>query len=135
MSPSDAPPPRFFVDRSLGAVVVPRLLREVGVDLQTMRERYGEDRAQDVPDVEWLADVGEEGLVVLMKDKRIRTRPAEHAAVRRFAVRCFCVSTGNLTGPDMAALFVASYDRMVALCETPGPFIYQVSSRALRRVL
>lgn len=135
MSRSDAPPPRFFVDRSLGAVVVPRLLRDAGFDVETMRERYGEERAQQIPDVEWLADVGAAALPVLMKDKRIRTRPAEHAAVERYAVRCFCISSGNLTGPEMAGAFVEARERIVALCATPGPFIYQVSRAGLRRVL
>lgn len=135
MSPSDAPQPRFFVDRSLGGVVVPRLLRDSGFDIETMRERYGEDVAQEIDDATWLADIGRDGLVVLMKDKRIRTRPAEQAAVVTYGVRCFCIARGNLTGPEMAALFVAAKDRIVAASAEPGPFIHQVSARGLRRVL
>lgn len=122
MSPS-AEPPRFFVDRSLGGIVVPRLLRDAGFDVQTMRERYGERRAQAMTDVEWLADVGADGLVVLMKDKRIRTRPAEQAAVVRYAVRCFCASRGSLTGAEIAAVFVAARSRIDRACREDGPFI------------
>jgi hypothetical protein len=116
-------------------VVVPGLLREAGFEVQTMRDRYGEERAQAIADIDWLADVGVDGLVVLMKDKRIRVRPAEHAAVTQHRVRCFCVASGNLTGPDMARRFVDARSRIYALCGEPGPFIYQVSAEAIRRVL
>ena len=135
MSPAAAPPPRFFVDRSLGAFVVPRLLREAGFDLETMRERYGERRAQSIADTEWLADVGGAGLVVLLKDKRIRTRPAEQQAVREHGVRCFCAARGSLTGEAMAQAFIAARGQIVRACAAPGPFIYQVSQGGLVRVL
>jgi hypothetical protein len=128
-------PPRFFADRSLGAVVVPRLLRDAGFDVETMRERYGERRAQQITDVEWLADVGEAGLVVLMKDKRIRTRPAEQAAVTAHAVRCFCIARGDLTGPEMAEAFVRAREAILRACAEQGPFIRQVSRAGLTRVL
>lgn len=135
MSPSAAPLPRFFVDRSLGAVVVPGLLRAAGFTLETMRERYGERRAQRIADVEWLADVGAAGLAVLMKDKHVRTRPAEQAAVRAHGVRCFCLTRGSLTGADMAAAFVAVRAAIFNACAAPGPFIYQVNAAGLTRVL
>ncbi|TGD84779.1 hypothetical protein E5M78_21150, partial [Mycobacterium tuberculosis] len=40
----------IFVDRSLGAVQVPQLLRDAGFRLTTMREHYGETQAQSVSD-------------------------------------------------------------------------------------
>ena len=129
-------PPRFFVDRSLGGVVVPGLLRDAGFTIETMRERYGEHRAQRVADAEWLADVGAAGLVVLMKDKRIRLRPAERDAVVRYGIRCFCSARGNLTGVELAAAFVAARERIVRACAEPGPFVYQVAvDGGVRRVL
>lgn len=115
--------------------MVPGLLRDAGFVVQTMRERYGEQRAQEIADVEWLADVGAAGLVVLMKDKRIRTRPAEQQAVRQFGIRCFCVARGHLTGTETAAMFVASRDAIMGACAEPGPFIVQVNARGLTRVL
>ncbi|HVF06896.1 MAG TPA: hypothetical protein VNA20_18810 [Frankiaceae bacterium] len=48
MSRSSAPQPRFFTDRSLGSRVVPDALRAAGLEVQTMRERYGERRAQEI---------------------------------------------------------------------------------------
>lgn len=100
-----------------------------------MRDRYGEARAQRIADVDWLADVGRAGLVVLLKDKRIRTRPAEQAAVTRYAVRCFCIARGGLTAAEMAAAFVAHREQIERLAEQPGPYIVQISGRGLTRVL
>ena len=86
-------------------------------------------------DVDWLADVGTAGLVVLMKDKRIRTRPAEQAAVVQYSVRCFCASRGDLTGEQIAAAFVAARPRIERACRAAGPFIYQVHANGLTKVL
>jgi hypothetical protein len=41
-------------------------------------------------DTEWLRDAGENGWVVLMKDDKIRYRPAELEALTASGVRAFC---------------------------------------------
>ncbi len=76
MSPS-AGSHSYFTDGNLGAVKVPGLLREAGLEVVTLQERYGARRAQRVPDEEWLRDAGEAGDVVLMRDTRIRRNPLE----------------------------------------------------------
>jgi hypothetical protein len=64
--------PKFFLDRSLGRVAVPALLRADGWDLVTLAEHYGVPEDQDVADTQWIQDAAERGWPVLMKDKRIR---------------------------------------------------------------
>jgi hypothetical protein len=71
---------------------------------------------------------------VLLKDKRIRTRPAEQAAVMRHAIRCFCIARGGLTAPEMAAAFIAHREEIEQLARQPGPYVFQVGAR-LARVL
>jgi PIN like domain len=46
--------PHVFVDRSLGALQLPRLLRAAGVQLTTMREHYGEQLSQATEDPDWI---------------------------------------------------------------------------------
>ena len=94
MSLSGPPPsghpaglPALFLDRSLGRVQVPRLLRAVGLRLVTLAEHYGRPADESVADVTWLEEAGRRGWVVLMKDERIRRRPAEKAMLVRAAVR------------------------------------------------
>ncbi|HTU71908.1 MAG TPA: hypothetical protein VMG38_00175 [Trebonia sp.] len=41
---------RFFLDRGLGAIVVPGALRAAGWMLETMDERYGPDQSQSIQD-------------------------------------------------------------------------------------
>lgn len=65
------PGPLFFVDRSLGRVRVPMVLRESGWSLVTLSEHYGVPHDEAVADVEWLRLVGRQGWPVLMKDERI----------------------------------------------------------------
>jgi len=69
--------PHFFVDRSLGGVAVPRLLRAAGWELTTLAEHYGKPADEWVDDVDWLALAGQHNWPVLMKDAHIRYRTAE----------------------------------------------------------
>ncbi len=75
------PGPHFFVDRSLGRKQVPTALRAAGGELVPLAEHYGIPADEAVEDVEWLELAGENQWPVLMKDERIRYRPAERGAV------------------------------------------------------
>src|SRR5215218_8163493 len=48
--------PTLFIDRSLGRIKVPTLLREAGLELVTLAEHYGIPQDETVADVTWLAD-------------------------------------------------------------------------------
>lgn len=99
-----------------------------------MAEVYGERVGQGLADEEWLQDAGENGWVVLMKDAKIRYRPAELEAVRRFGVRAFCLTNANLRGEDQAARLTANLDRIVRLSASPGPRIYGVYAETIRQL-
>src|SRR4029450_880234 len=63
--------PDLFLDRSLGRIKVPRLLRAAGLRLVTLSEHYTIPADEDVADDEWLELAGSRGWAVLMKDTRI----------------------------------------------------------------
>lgn len=126
--------PEFFIDRSLGRYVVPRALREAGATVLTMAEIYGERVGQELTDEEWLHDAGENGWVVLMKDAKIRYRPAELEAVRSFDVRAFCLANANLGGEEQATRLVANLSRITLASVAPGPYIYGVYVDAVRKL-
>ena len=125
--------PVLFLDRSLGRRQVPDLLRAAGIRLHTLAEVYGIPADEQVSDVDWLGHAGERGWPVLMKDDRIRYRPAERAAVIAHGVQAFCLSSGNLRASVMAHQFLAVLDELAAACQQPGPFLYVVSQAGLRR--
>jgi len=126
--------PDLFLDRSLGRVQVPTLLRAAGLHVRTLSEEYGVPADEDVPDTEWLAHAGQRGWPVLMKDERIRYRSAERGAVLASAVQAFCLTNGNLRAAVMAHQFLAVIDKIATACGQPGPFVYAVSPAGLRGI-
>lgn len=126
--------PDLFLDRSLGRIKVPSLLRAEGLRLITLAEHYGIPEDEDVTDEEWLALAGQEGWVVLMKDARIRYNQAERETVKEYRVRCFCLSNRNLTGDEMAQRFITNLHRIANACAQPGPFIYAVHKNRIERL-
>ncbi len=125
--------PELFLDRSLGRIKVPRLLREAGLNLVTLAEHYGVPTDESVADEEWLALAGQQGWAVFMKDTRIRYNPAERAAVREHDVRCFCLSSQSLSGEEMADRFLDNLEAIVAACTEAGPFIYVVYANRIEQ--
>jgi len=141
VSPSSPPPsghpaglPELFLDRSLGRIQVPRLLRAAGLRLVTLAEHYGSPADESVADETWLEEAGRRGWAVLMKDERIRRRPAEKAMLLRAAVRCFVITRGDLRAEQMAQRFLANLAAMERACAEPGPFIYAVHETRLERL-
>ncbi len=126
--------PDLFLDRSLGRRQVPAMLREAGLRLHTLAEVYGVPADEDVVDTAWLQMTGQRGWPVLMKDERIRYRPAERAALVAYGVQAFCLTGGNLRAAAMAEQYLAVLDELALACETPGPFLYAVSGGGLRRL-
>lgn len=112
--------PTFFVDRSLGRYAVPQALRAAGWDIVVHDDHYG-TRAADVADVEWLGEAGTNGWSVLIKDERIRYRAAEQRALVDAGVHVFCLSSGNLRGPQMAELFSSTRSRSRRSLKAPVP--------------
>jgi len=132
VSPSPRPP-EFFVDRSLGRHRVPEALRGAGWSLRTHHEVYGE-RDESVPDIEWLELCGQTGLPVLSKDRRIRYRPAEIEAIKRFGVRAFVLTSGSLRAFEQAARFERNRLRIEEACMGAGPALFAVQANRIVQV-
>jgi hypothetical protein len=127
--------PDLFLDRSLGRIKVPRLLREAGLRLLTLSEHYGIPADEGVADDEWLRLAGSRGWVVFMKDTRIRYNRAEREAVKSHGVRCFCLANQSLTGDEMADRFLSNLDAIVRACGERGPLIYAVHRTRIEKLL
>jgi len=126
--------PELFLDRSLGRIQVPALLRAAGLRLVTLAERYGIHADEGIPDEQWLADAGQRREVVLMKDTRVRYNAPEKLVVVQHRVRCFCLTRQDLDGTAMAARFLDNLNAIVTACAEEGPFIYAVHAKSLRRL-
>lgn len=131
--PPSRRPPEFFLDRSLGRHQVAQALRTAGWTVRTHHEVYG-DRDEDVPDVEWLELCGRERLPVLTKDRRLRYRPIEVEAIRRFGVRAFVLTAGSLRAVEQAARFDRNRRRIEEACQESGPFVFAVHAERIVRI-
>ena len=118
--------PTVFVDRSLGRVQVPQLLRDAGVELVTLAEHYGVPAAEQVADVTWIAESARRGWIAFMKDFAIKRRPAEIQAILDNGARCFCLPNANQRAAAMAQRYIDSLERIARACERSGPFLYTV---------
>lgn len=125
----------FFVDRSLGGKAVPATLRSSGIMLHTLAEVYGKPADEGIADVDWLALAGQRGWPVLMRDTRIRYRPAERAALTANKVQAFCLTRGNLNSTDMAAAILRLMPEIIRACQGAGPCLYTFGvTGPLRRI-
>lgn len=124
MTPRPVSAPVFFIDRSLGRKQVAQALREAGATVEVHDDHF----PQATPDVEWPAEVGRRGWVVLSKDERIRRNRIERTALEAARVRAFFLTQQDITGQEMAELFSNALPGMTrrAVSE-PAPFIFTIS--------
>jgi hypothetical protein len=127
-------PPEFFIDRSLGRRHLAAALRELGLTVHTMASVYGEEAAQHITDEHWLRDIGAKGWIVLMKDDAIRRRPAELDTLVDAGVRAFCLTNAQLRAAEQTERFVSNRHRIVQRARKPGPYIYGVYERGIRKL-
>jgi uncharacterized protein with PIN domain len=127
-------PPEFLVDRSLGRHHLPNALRGLGFVVHTLADVYGERRAQEVADIEWIELAGHENWVILTKDDRIRYRRVEKEAFIAANLRVFCLTTAKLRGDEQTARFVNNINRILQRSGKPGPYIYGVYEKRLDRI-
>jgi hypothetical protein len=101
---------------------------EALVQRAVKHERHLEHFQPGTQDSVWLPFVGQQGWILLTKDKRIRFNQLEKTAIRRYHVREFYFSSGNFTGAEMAEILVAALPEMVRVCrKQQPPFIASIS--------
>jgi hypothetical protein len=127
---------RFFLDRGLGARIVPQVLRQAGWTLETMDERYGRADSQKIHDTQWIEEASLAGDVLLCKDLAIAHNPLEAQVVYMTGARVFALSNANLTGPTMAQWYADNEAKIIAAAlRANGPYVMSVNrSYGLRRV-
>ena len=101
-SPGRLEPLIFFLDGNLGKYEIADALRQAGAEVQIHDDHF----RQGTRDVEWLSEVGQRRWIVLTKDTQIRYRTPERVALMQAGVRAFVLTAGNLSGREMADVFV-----------------------------
>jgi hypothetical protein len=127
---------RFFLDRGLGSLVVPRALRAAGWVLETMDERYGADRSQEIQDTQWIEEATLRGDVLLCKDLAIARNALEAQVIYMSGARAFALSNAALAGPTMAQWYLDNEEKIMTTARrAEGPYVMAVNPQyGLRRI-
>ena len=91
---------------------MPEALRAAGADVRVHVEHF----TQGTSDADWLRAIRGHRWVVLTKDKNMRRRPLEIAALMESGLRVFAVTASDLTGEELSRRnprpFIARITRM-----------------------
>ena len=86
-------------------------------------------------DVDWIPAVAAEGWIVVARDNKIRSRPAERAALAEHPLRMRVLTgAGNLSVWEQLCVLVARWDRIEELSLEPPPWMYAVTKNGLREI-
>ena len=111
----------YFTDRDLGKQF-PRILAEAGIAV----ERHADHFHHDGADEQWLKHCGNNGLIAITHNSRIRYVPNELAAVKRFGVRLLIV-VGQAPTAELAHNFARTLSRIESMLdEHPPPCILKI---------
>jgi hypothetical protein len=96
-----------------------------GAQVEVHADHFPDDAADEV----WLHEVGRRSWIVLTKDKAIRHRGTELAALEAAGVAAFVLTAKGLTGPQDGAVLAGALPAMLRfLTGNRPPFIAAVSS-------
>ena len=114
----------IFIDASLPRSVADEL-KKVREDVLFKHDIF----LPGTDDPIWLRRVGAEGLLAITRDARIRTRPAERAAIMENDVGCFILThQQDLPRSEVVRIVFDYLPEMERLfSSTPRPFIYTVT--------
>jgi len=107
----------LFIDRSLGKQIIASALRNAGYRVEVHDDYF----PPDAPDSLWLSDVSRRGWVVLTKDKKIRYRASELAAVSATRARVFTLTAGSIQAREMADIFILAMTKIQAFVTGNSP--------------
>ena len=120
----------IWIDRSISKTVT-HAIDLVRGDVRWVGDLYDGRTADAI----WLRDAGQSEALVIVRDKKVRTRPLERAAIMDNRVGCFIVNQGrNPTKWEYLRLIVVALDEMQQRFEqVPRPFIFTIDSRGVLR--
>lgn len=113
----------LFLDRNLGKNIIANRLRSEGIKVEV----HDDHLPPDAPDEEWIELVGQRCWVAVTRDRNVRYRGAELAAIKEHSARVVVIRMKNATGPEIAELLVRGTGQIARfVAKTPAPFVAAV---------
>lgn len=117
---------RFFFDNCLSPKIVEGL-RAFG---ETEVEHLTATFEKDEPDEAWLPYVGENNMILVTRDEKMRWRPAERYAFHKHSIGVFLLGGKNIGGWDRIVQVVRNWTMMNELAEsTQRPFAFRIRAK------
>ena len=114
----------FFFDNNLPEKLAQAMrLLDIDVTVEHLKEKFRQDEKDEV----WLKYVGEEGLILVTRDQKIRKRPVELLSYRQHKVGAF-ILTGKKLGKwqGIKQLICAWEEMKILAAGARRPFAFQV---------
>lgn len=114
---------KCFFDNNLG-IQLARGLRGFGEAAIHLKEVFPEN----TPDEDWLPYVGNEGYFLFTVDKRIRRRPLEKEAIKKYKVGAFFLGGKTMTRWNYIRQIVRAWHKIEDTAKTEErPFAYNIN--------
>jgi PIN like domain len=126
---------RFYVDES--ALGIGKTLTAARKDVIHVGHPLIPQCPYGIHDDEWMPIVAERGLVAIGRDKHIRTRPAERAAISAIGLRVFRIGgKKDQSTWEWLGRFVRYWNRMeqIVAARPSGPWFYLINQTGLSEV-
>jgi len=123
----------YFTDEN--SLALGKLLRQTGRAAVYPGHEDLPEVPRGTPDLQWMPVVGHLDLVVVTRDRRIRTRPAELAAYREHGLRSVWIGAKrDLTPHDQLELVLRHETRLLREMTKrgPGPWALALTESGLR---
>ncbi|MCK9248127.1 MAG: hypothetical protein M0P31_04020 [Solirubrobacteraceae bacterium] len=127
---------RFYVDES--ALGIGRTLVAARKDVI----HVGHDLSKHVcppgvPDTVWIPEIARRGLVVIARDQKIRSRPAELLALREAGLRVFWIAgKRDMNTWEWLTRLVRNWDEIERIVSRrpEGPWFYAINERTVTEI-
>lgn len=81
----------------------------------------------------WLELVGERDWIALTKDKKMRYQTLERASIKRWNIREFAFSSGNLGGEEMGRLLEVNLNKIFTFIKKQArPFVAGITNDGIK---
>ena len=114
----------LFFDRSLGKSLGRNLRRIRGFPATV--ETHDQHFAQNTPDDEWLAEIGQRGWFAIGQDYQHHLMDVEREAIRAHRVGVFYLWGADASQWEQLRVLAKAWDRIEAVADAGPPFIYRI---------
>lgn len=126
--------PPLFINRSLGRHEIPTALTNLGFEVVTLAEMYGEKPGQFVSDEQWIRETTGRGLVCISKDRK-SLLGIHLPTIRKVRAKIFIMAGQQLRAEEQIDRLTRHRFKIAQKAAKRGPMVYVVGKDSLSKKL